>query len=169
MQNKELKVNKRKFNIVDMVALIIIMVVCIALAMIIDPLDVIKKVSPNNEITLSYVVEFNNLNTKDNYNIVVGQSAVESLDDKQIGEVISVKKRNSQKWTVSDYNDKMELYVDYTQDTIFVTIEVKCNYKEGDGYYLNGRQITVGKSMDIIFSDTNTTLNGRCISIQEIK
>ena len=169
MQNKELKVNKRKFNIVDMVALIIIMVVCIALAMIIDPLDVIKKVSPNNEITLSYVVEFNNLNTKDNYNIVVGQSAVESLDDKQIGEVISVKKRNSQKWTVSDYNDKMELYIDYTQDTIFVTIEVKCNYKEGDGYYLNGKQITVGKSMDIIFSDTNTTLNGRCISIQEIK
>ena len=169
MQNKELKVNKRKFNIVDMVALIIIVVVCIALAMIIDPLDVIKKISPNNEITLSYVVEFNNLNTKDNHNIVVGQSAVESLDDKQIGEVISVKKRNSQKWTVSDYNDKMELYTDYTQDTIFVTIEVKCNYKEGDGYYLNGRQITVGKSMDIIFSETNTTLKGRCISIQEIK
>ncbi len=169
MQNKELNVNKHKFNIVDTVAFIVVLLVCIALAMIIDPLDVIKKISPNNEITVSYVVEFQNLNIHDNYNILAGHTAVESLDDKQIGEVISVKKLSSQKWKTSDYTNKMELYTDYTQDTMFVTIEVKCNYKEGDGYYVNGKQITVGKNMEIIFSDTSTTLKGRCISIQEIK
>lgn len=169
MQNKELKVNKRKFNIVDAVAFIIIVLLCIAVAMIIDPWDIIKKISPDNEITVSYIVEFQNLNVHDNYNIVVGDTAVESLDDKQIGEVISIKKRSSQKWTTSNNTDKMELYIDYSQETMFVTIEVKCNYKEGDGYYVNGRQITVGENMEIIFPDSNTTLNGRCISIEKVK
>jgi hypothetical protein len=61
----------------------------------------------------------------------------------------------------------MELYTDYPYNTILVTVEVKCSYKVGEGYFVNGKRLAVGTEIELIFPNCPEPLKGYCINIQE--
>ena len=75
-----------------------------------------------------------------------------------------MKKIPASAWNVPEAGDQMLLYRHPNNDTIFVTLEIQCTYREGVGYFINDDQILVGQSMEFKFPRFESI--GECVSIQ---
>lgn len=153
-----------KFNIVDLSLVIILLVVALGVFLWFDPLDWFEDEDPIQEKTILYTVEIKNMDLYQSNKINVSDSVMLVTDDIDQGVIVEVLKAPSVRWYPDDDSDQMILLRNPTKDTVYVTIELQCLYKEGVGYFVHDTQLFVGNSIDLKFLTFNAT--GECVSIK---
>ena len=150
-----------KFNIVDIVVLVLALVILVAAFLWIDPFGWITPEKEDKGVSVLFILELNDVEKS------VGEKI--KLEDEvvfydTIGKVVQMSKAPALIWSIPANGDQMVLYRHPNKDTIFVTLEIECIYKEGEGYFINDKQILVGQSMNFRFPTFEAT--GECVSIQ---
>ena len=162
MKRNNKAARKHKFNIVDAVVLFIILAVAVTAFLWIDPMKWLISEEDDTNTTVLFVLELKDMDKNISNTINVGDNVVLY---EVIGKVTEINKTASMNWSIPENGDQMILFRHPNTDTVFVTIEIQCSYREGVGYFINGKQILVGQSMEYTFPWFSRT--GECISITE--
>ena len=150
-----------KFNIVDIVVLVLALVIFTVAFLWIDPFGWITPEEEDKSVSVLFVLELKDIEKS------VGDKI--KLEDEvvfynTIGTVVQMSKEPALIWSIPANGEQMVLYRHPNKDTIFVTLEIECIYKEGEGYFLDNNKILVGQSINFKFPTFETI--GECISIQ---
>lgn len=165
MKNIPKKQKKHKFNIIDGIVLALTISVLLAVTVfVLDPLDLFKdRQAPVQEKNVSCVLEFNDLNSISIASIKNGQRVTLMTGHADTAKITKVKKVPSSEWILSENGEEMVLVENEKKETLFVTIQIKCVYKDGEGYFLNDTQLLVGNDVSVKFDSFEAV--GKCIGI----
>ena len=146
---KEPKARKLKFNLVDLVLVLIVISVISALIAYFLP-EVSGRFSKNGEVEITYVLEFRNVDEKFIANIQNGNSVYDAGQNFNIGTVKSV---STEPYKTLEYDKETGAAVMKEQSghNLTVTVTASAIYAEGEGYSINGMRIAVGTSYDVRF------------------
>ncbi len=168
MENNTINTQNKKgrFNVVDALITVIILLVAFAILWIFDPF-LWFSADTKQEVTLKYVVELKGVDDDVNSNIKAGETVTNASTKNAIGTIVSVKTRNATVW---EYDEKSDSMVEKTiegKSDIYITIQVKCVYEKSVGYTVNGQQIAYGTVLNLRLTNFNGV--GTCVSIEEAK
>ncbi len=160
---KPIKNQRGKFNAVD---LIIIFLLVIIAALVILSSSVAEWFSSDEDVTLEYVVEVQDLSAELVDNISVGDKVYTSDTETLIGSVVSVE--NTIPHTTFIYDEECDGIV--TKEIpdrydVRVTVVAEAKLKDGVGYSIDGRRISVGTGLNLRFPEL--LCSGYCITVKE--
>ena len=121
--------------------------------------------SGKKETGILYVIEFTGVDGDFAASIKEGDPVYDAGRNYQIGKVSAVDTENH---TVITYDETTgeAVCVEHPElKNIIVTVEVKAVYTSGEGYYVNGQRIAVGKAFNVRFP--GFTGNGYCIALED--
>lgn len=164
---------KRKFNFIDfLVLIIIIMVISVSVYAVISWSN-IKSLWSASSVDLQYTVEFRGVDEEFINNIKAGNIVTDAVSKNQLGVVESV--GSIEKYAVLDYtqsnvqnedgsstavyNGVLSEYPD--KYTITVYISSPAEYEKGIGYTIDGRRIAVGEKIEMRFPEFSSA--GYCV------
>ena len=156
---------KGRFNVIDLLLIILIFVIIGSLILVFDPFAFFKKGSTEN-VTLRYTVEIKNVSNDLKNNIKVGDKVLNSATGYDMGSVVAVETQSSFEWEYVQGDDYMSKKYSTDKSDIIVTIDVESIYEKERGYMVDGDQIAVGILAYLRFSDF--VGSGYCISIERI-
>lgn len=152
-----------RFNTVDFLLILLILVVFTVLLLLFDPFSWISK-DNTEEVTIRYTVEIKNVNNELKNNIKQGDKAVNSATDYDMGSVVSVEVTDSYTWEYND-GDFMEKKTVGGKSDIVIVLTVKAVYEPDVGYMVDGKHIAVGSQIGLCFP--NYVGSGYCIEIEK--
>ena len=167
MNNKKMNQDtqkKHKFNIVDFVVVLIAFIVACVAFLWFDPFDWIQDKIAIEEKTLICVFELEGIDKSDGKTIKKDDSIVFVADGIDVGRVLEINNRQYSEWVLPEGENQMVLVKDPTKDTVYVTVELLCDYKDEIGYFLHDYQLLVGKDIEMRFPMFSSF--GRCVSIK---
>ena len=150
------KKNKRKFNFIDfLVVLVIITVIGIAFYLF-SPWSKIEKLWSDNQVEITYLVEIKNVNPEDIDLIKAGDSVKNSVTKNPLGtvvDVVSVENAYSYDYVLDEKEDKLNCVVVENPNKYNVVIKITAyaDYQEDVGYSVNGCRVAIGESFDLRF------------------
>lgn len=169
------KKEKRKFNIIDFLVLIIIVAVVGASIYAVVSWSNIKSLLATDQVTLQYVVEFRGVDEEFINKIEAGDIVIDAVSKNQLGTVDRVD--SIEKYTVLDYK-KTEIagedgapatttYVGVLSEypdkyNVIVYISSSAEYESGVGYTVNGRRIAIGEAIEMRFPEFSSI--GYCVA-----
>lgn len=161
------KRKRGKFNVIDLLFLVLIAAVLFAVVFLINPFSAGIFGGTEKDVVLEYTVEIEYVEASLADNIRLGDEALSSVNKTSLGRVSAIKNDilyseayyNSEADVVSmkEYPDRYNLQITITSDAIF---------EEGKGYTVKGNRIAVGGQYSIMFP--NYLGNGYCISMREV-
>ncbi len=178
---------KYRFNIIDV--LIILVVIAIGVVMYYY-MSARNTVASNSEVELEYVVELKTVHKDYLDNIKIGDKAVETVREQQIGEIVDI--AISPAYNIATNTETGEMYIAYyppldeNGDTIVldgeennqpiegreyeyynVRVTVRDTFKRSEsGYKINAFELVVGQV--VYFRVPEFIGEGYCLSIKEI-
>ncbi|MBO5715527.1 MAG: hypothetical protein J6S23_03935 [Clostridia bacterium] len=177
MENKRHKVavKKGKFNFIDLVVVVLVLTIafwCISyyydLFTISNDTDTeaVAAVSKEIEGKLIYKVVIDDLNLRE-YELIdiINNPTIKNFyNDKIVGKMIGI---NYETYYVSEYDETTEKENSVEKKRATITVVVPARYVEGVGYFVNDRQIMVGKSLSVTFKVNSgfRDFNGRCSAL----
>ena len=164
---KPVKKKKGRFNLVDLLLVIVALAVIFVVVFVIDPFSLNLFGGEEREITLEYTIRISNVDIAFVDKIAVGDEVVDSAVNTSLGYVSAVE------------NDipYSEPYYDNATDTvsmkeypgrydIMITVTAKAIFEDGVGYTVEGRRVAVGSQLYLMFPEYVGT--GSCVSMREI-
>ncbi len=163
-----LKKNGRgKFNLVDLLFVLLIVGVLFAVVFWLDPFSLNVFGSAEKNVVLEYTVEIEYVEASLVDNVRLGDEALNAVNKAPMGHVSSVRNDilyaevyyDSEEDTVSmkEYPDRYNLQITITADAVF---------EEGKGYSVMGSRIAVGGAYSLTFPEYAGS--GYCVSIREV-
>lgn len=156
---------KGRFNIVDLLLILLILVIVGALLLMFDPFSLLSKNNSEN-VTLRYTVEIKNIGNELKNNIKSGDKVLNSSTGYDMGTVVAVETQDSFEWEYIEGDEYMSKKYMTDKSDVIVTIDVKTTYEQGIGYMVDGKQIAVGVLTALRFP--NFVGSGYCISIERV-
>lgn len=158
-------VKKGRFNAVDLLLILLILVIIGSLLLVFDPFSWISK-SNSEEVTLRYTVEIKNVSNDLKNNIASGDKVLNASTGYDMGTVVAIETQSSFEWVYNEGDDYMSKKYMNDKSDIIVTIDVKAVYEADMGYMVDAKQIAVGVLTNLRFP--SFTGSGYCISIEKI-
>lgn len=158
-------VKKGRFNAVDLLLILLVLVIIGSLLLVFDPFSWISK-SNSEEVTLRYTVEIKNVSNDLKNNISSGDKVLNAATGYDMGTVVAIETQSSFEWVYNEGDDYMSKKYMTDKSDLIVTVDVKAIYEKGMGYMVDARQIAVGVLTNLRFP--NFTGSGYCISIEKI-
>ena len=157
---------KGRFNIVDALIVVIILLIAFAMLWIFDPF-LWFSTDTKQEVTLKYVVELKGVDDDVKSNIKAGETVTNASTSNAIGTILAVKVRNATVWEYDKESDSMVEKTIEGKNDIYISVQVKCVYEKGIGYTVNGQQIAYGTVLNLRLANFNGL--GTCVSIEVTK
>ena len=155
---------KGRFNIIDLLLIILILVIVGSLILMFDPFSFFAKGS-SESVTLRYTVEIKNVSNDLKNNVKVGDKVLNSSTGYDMGTVVAIETQSSFEWVYEEGDEYMSKKYSEDRSDIIITVDVKTVYEEGRGYMLDGKQMAVGVLSYLRFP--NFVGSGYCISIEK--
>lgn len=158
---------KRKFNLVDLLIVIIAATIIFLLVYSFSPWTYMNNLWNANETTFQYAVEIRGVDANFINLIEKGDVAVNSITKNSLGTVSDIEK--IEKSSVLDYakdengvyHGVLTEYPDKYDITLYITATAK--YEQGVGYTVNGCRVAVGE--ELYFRFPNFSCSGYCVAI----
>ena len=162
----ESKVAKKKtyrFNILDVLLILLVIGVVFVAINIVSPMSFIKKLQADSSHTIEYTVEFIGVDEDFLDTIKENDNVMDSVSKNSLGTVVAVDYNTHYSELKYDEANNVGKLVDYTDKyNVTVTITASGNYVSGEGYNVNAHRIAVGEKMSLRFPDY--VGEGYCIS-----
>ena len=168
--NNNTQVKKHKFNIVDVMAIVFFLILAVMLFLFADPLNWLNvNINTEHEETIVYILQFDSFEKRTNDKIEAGEYVTAQINGgEQISKVLDVTKRTMYEWKPNYVTNTMDPAQKPLYDSVFVTIQVNCTYKEGEGYFVNNKQFLIGDMVSVKFPNCENVITGKCISIKRL-
>ncbi len=156
----------RKFNFIDAVLIIIILLVGAAVVNVFSPFSWLSNLRSDSTREIQYTVELSGVDGEYIDAIKENDTVVDSVSKYTLGTVKAVD-YNTQ-YTVLEYDEVNQagvLAAYPNKYNVLVTMTATASYKEGEGYSVNNYRIAVGEKLALRFPDF--TGEGYCISISQ--
>ena len=158
-------VKKGRFNAVDLLLILLVLLIIGSLLLVFDPFSWISK-SDSEEVTLRYTVEIKNVSNDLKNNISSGDKVLNAATGYDMGTVVAIETQSSFEWVYNEGDDYMSKKYMTDKSDLIVTVDVKAVYEKDMGYMVDAKQIAVGVLTNLRFP--NFTGSGYCISIEKI-
>ena len=163
--NESVVVKKKayRFNILDVLLILLAIAIVFVAINIISPMSFIKKLQADSAHTIQYTVEFIGVDEDFVDAIKENDSVMDSVSKNALGTVVAVDYNIHYSELKYDEESKAGKLVDYPDKyNVIVTITSEGNYISGEGYNINAHRIAVGEKMSLRFPDY--VGEGYCIS-----
>jgi cell division protein FtsL len=152
-----------RFNILDVLLILLTIGVIFVAVNIISPMSFIKKLQSDSTHTIEYTVEFIGVDEDFIDAIKENDKVMDSVSKNSLGTVVAVDYNTHYSELKYDEENKVGKLVDYADKyNVTVTITADGSYISGEGYNVNARRIAVGEKMSLRFPDY--VGEGYCIS-----
>ena len=162
----EARVAKKKtyrFNILDVLLILLAAGIIFVAINIISPMSFIKKLQSDSTHTIEYTVEFIGVDEDFIDTIKENDGVMDSVSKNSLGTVVAVDYNTHYSELKYDEENHAGKLVDYPDKyNVIVTITADGNYISGEGYNVNAHRIAVGEKMSLRFPDY--VGEGYCIS-----
>lgn len=168
MNDNVVKIKKHKFNIIDIAAIIILVAIAVFFLLLADPFEwIADKADSEVETTINCVVSFDDISKSEKHIIGIADIAQGYINEKQyMSTVIDINRIDSTKWVEDKTDGTLKLENAEGKERVYVTMQIKCTYKPGEGYFINDEPFWVGSTVCIKFPNCQSALIGECISIE---
>ena len=154
-----------RFNLIDFILVVIILLVIAILVQIFSPISLIKNLTTDQTKEIQYTVEFLGVDQEFIDRIQAEDVVIDSVSKNNMGTVVAVDNptkysefqyiTEKQEGTLSEYPDKYNLVV---------TISATARYVKESGYSVNSTRIAVGEYLSLRFP--NYIAEGYCIGLE---
>ncbi len=154
--------SKRRFNFIDVLIILAVILLGAIVLSLFFPNGLFKSSSVEREI--QYTVEFIGVDEIFIDKIKENDSVIDSVAKYNIGTVMTVD--SSMPYTELKYDNEAgtgHLVAFEDKYNVLVTISVKAEYNEGEGYSVGDRRIAVGEKLSLRFP--NYASEGYCVSL----
>lgn len=156
-----------KFNLVDLLFLVLLAVMILAVVFLIDPFSMNVFGSDEKNVVLEYTVQIDYVEASLADNVRLGEEAISAVNRTTLGRVSGL--NNTIPYSEAYYDAKentvsMREYPD--RYNLQITITSNASFEEGKGYTVSGTRIAVGGEYALMFP--NYVGTGYCISMKEI-
>lgn len=158
------KGNGGKFNIIDFLLIVVVLLIVGALIYVFLPSSMIRNITADKKVNIDYAIEILGVDEEFIDNIHEEDTVLDSVSKNSLGTVTAVD--YSIQYTelkYSEENDAGVLSAIKGKYNIIVTVSATAEYEEGVGYTVNGTRIAVGEKINARFPDY--VCEGYCISI----
>ena len=144
--------------------------ICLVLAIVcglfyyFDPFGLKVSEIDTKEETIICVIELKDMDKLHSNSIQKGNDVVIVTNGVDVSEMIRVNKVVSSSWELSENGEEMVLVTHHDKDTVYVTVELKCTYKEGVGYFVHNQQLLIGNEIELRFTTFDAV--GKCVSFE---
>lgn len=166
--NSSVKNNNSKrtggFNLIDVLLIALVLVIIASLVYVFLPSSWLRSVLADEKVDIQYTVEIQGVDESFLENIKENDVVIDSVSKGNIGTVTAIDYSTQNKRL--EYNETTQsgvLAVVPEKYDMLITITVKAEYTEGEGYTVGGTRIAVGELMNLRFP--NFTSQGYCISV----
>ena len=174
-QNKS---KKGRFNFVDLILVVVLLLIIGILVYSFSPVSLIKKWTGSEKVDIQYEIEITNVDSNVIDLIKADAVVTDSVTKSEIGTVTMVNRTDYveyQPYEVinheTDADENIKHKVDYTLEKVGypnkynlnVTVTVSADYSEGTGYTVGSTRIAVGEKLNIKFPDY--ICEGYCVGI----
>ena len=172
--NVRKKANRKKFNFIDFLVVLIILAAVAALIYLFSPWSKIEKLWNNDEVELTYFIEIKDVPPEYIDHIKSGDTVLDSVTKNSLGKIsdVSYKASYVYEYTTDDNGKVICSQVNSpTQkdgnvpETIVIKITAAADHKKGTGYTVNGSRVAVGELFDLRLP--TYTCSGYCIQMYE--
>lgn len=153
-----------KFNIIDFLLIVVILLIIGALVYVFLPSSAIKSITADKKVDIDYAIEIIGVDEDFIDNIKQDDVVLDSISKSQLGTVTAVD--YSIQYTELKYSEEEAVGVlspVLGKYNVIVTVSATAEYEEGKGYSVNGTRIAVGEKISARFPDY--VCEGYCISI----
>ena len=151
-----------RFNLMDLILVLIVVLVIATVLYIFDPFAWIKGMTSKQEKNIIYTVEFVNVDEAFINKIQENDLVVDAVTKNTLG-TVTVPDYNHQ-YTELQYVEQQGVLVSYpNRYNVLVSISTAADYVEGEGYSVNSRRIAVGEKLSLRFPDF--AAEGYCIGL----
>ena len=155
---------KHKFNIFDIVAILIVLAVAVGVFFWFDPIGLRVTEVETREETIVCVIELDNMEKLQSESIEKGNDVIIVTNGVDVSKILNVNKVAYSRWEISENGDEMVLVTNQDKDTVYITVEFKCTYREDVGYFIHNQQLLIGNELELRFTSFNAV--GKCVSIE---
>jgi len=166
LSNKKEKGKNGRFNLIDLILVVLFLLVIAILIQGFSPFSLIKKLASDQAKEIQYTVEFSGVDSEFINRIKEEDLVINSVSKNNMGKVITVsynpyteiqhvETENGVESILSEHPDKFNLHV---------TISATANYAQGSGYSVNATRIAVGEKLALRFPDY--IAEGYCIYLE---
>ena len=156
------KMRRGRFNFIDVLIILAVLLLGAIVVNLFLPSSLFKTSSTEKE--LQYTVEFVGVDEVFIDKIKDNDTVIDSASKYGVGTVMAVDK--STPYSVLQYNNESKvghLAAVEGKYNLLVTISVKAEYNESEGYSVGGRRIAVGEKLSLRFPDYAS--EGYCINL----
>lgn len=162
-ESTAVKQKSYRFNILDVLLILLAIGVVFVAVNIISPMSFIKKLQSDSSHTIEYTVEFVAVDEDFIDAIKENDNVMDSVSKNALGTVVAVDYNTHYSELKYDEENHVGKLVDYTDKyNVTVTITADGSYISGEGYNINAHRIAVGEQMSLRFP--NFVAEGYCIS-----
>ncbi len=169
MQNLRKSEKKRKkFNIIDFLLIVFVLVIIAALVYVFLPSSIIKFITADTTTAIQYAVEIIGVDEEYIDNIAEGNVVNDSVSKSPIGTVVAVDSSTQyRQLQLQEENGEMAGVLSPVQGkrNVIVTISADAYFTEGEGYSVNGTRIAVGEKINLKFPNYYGDCEAYCISV----
>ena len=161
------KQQKGKFNLMDLVLILIVVAVALFVVFVIDPFSIELFGKQDHQVTLEYTLRIENVDGALIDKIRTKDEVVDSAIKVSLGYVTAVE--NDIPHAEPYYNSEEDVVTSVEfpdRYDVVVTVTAGAVFTEDVGYTVNGRRVAVGSQFFLMFPDFLGT--GYCISMREL-
>ncbi len=155
-------IKQGKFNLIDFLLIVIVILIIGALVYVFLPTSIIKNITAEKSEEIQYSIEILGVDEQFLDNINENDVVLDSVTKSNIGTVTAVD--YGIQHTQLEYDgEKGVLSPIVGKYNVIVTISATAEFEEGEGYTVNGTRIAVGEKINARFP--NYVCESYCISI----
>lgn len=168
MENNTNRTEKKKgrFNVIDVLVIVILLLVAFVTAWILDPIGLFPN-DTQRDMSIRYTVEMSEIDDELAELIATGDGVTDQVSGKRIGTVALVERTQAYVWEYSEAEGTMVKKSISGKSDLIITIESECVYEYGKGYSVNGVQIAYGTPISL--RSQSFSGSGYCVSFDEIR
>ena len=164
---KPIKKKKGRFNLVDLLVVLIALAIVFAVVFVMDPFSIGLFGAEKQEVTLEYTVRIDNVESALINKIQMGDEVIDASVKTSLGYVSAVEDDIPHTEPYYDAEEDVVSMKEYpNRYDLVVTVTAEATFTDGEGYKIDGRRMAVGTQLYLMFPDYIGT--GNCISIREL-
>lgn len=149
--SKKAERKKGRFNIVDLIIIIVAVVLIACIVYVFLPSNIIKGLFADKSVEIEYSVEIVGVDKNFVENIKENDNVLDGVSKAEIGTVTVSSGQPYEEFIYNVTDGSAEYVMIENKQNIIVTITAKASYIEGEGYSVNGTRIAVGEKLNMVF------------------
>ena len=162
--NTKHRVRGGKFNLIDFLLIVVVLLIIGALVYVFLPTSTIRNITADKTVDIDYTIEILGVDEQFIENIKENDTVLDSVSKNSLGTVTAVD--YSTQYTELKYDEENDIGVLSPvkgKYNVTVTIAATADFEAGEGYDVNGTRIAVGEKIYARFPDF--VCEGYCIRV----